>query len=253
MWIDTHAHLADLDNPALMQALQIARDQQVRSILNTATTLDSSRKVVTQAALDPALFAAVGISPFDVPPARNWANTLEDLARNTRVVAIGEAGLDKSNPRYPALSDQIPVLEVQIALAQRLELPLVVHSRGAETEVANRCRNAGLSKVLFHCFTGSMEQLDYVLAAGYAVSFSGIITFANAHLDEQVRATPADKLFVETDSPYLSPVPLRGTPNEPARVALVGMHAAHIRGEDPVHLAHRIDLNASQLFGLPSH
>ena len=251
MWIDAHAHLDGFNDEALDRAITAAAQHDVHRIVNTATSLDSSHRVVEQVRRSPSLAAVVGVSPFDAPSCRGeWIAELEVLARLPEVVAIGEAGLDATNPRYPPQSLQLPVLEAQMELARTLNLGLVVHSRGAEREMVKRCSEAGLRNVLFHCFTATMQTLDLVLSAGYDVSFSGIITFPRSGLDEQVRATPAQRLFLETDTPYLSPVPYRGSTNEPARVARVGAHAAHLRGTDPQELACQLSRNAERFFSL---
>jgi TatD DNase family protein len=141
----------------------------------------------------------------------------------------------------------MPVFERQLELAKALRLPVVVHSRGAEKLVAEICRASGVGGVLFHCFTGSREALKFVLDCGYDVSFSGIITFSNA-VRALAKEVPFDRLFIETDSPYLAPVPHRGKTNRPAWAALVGEAAAEIRGVPSERLQRETGRNFRRLF-----
>jgi TatD DNase family protein len=249
-WIDLHAHLAELSDEALAQQLQRARSAGLSLIVNTATALPSARQVIRQCQSQPMLRAAAGITPFDVGelPA-DWDGQLGEILQAPSIVAVGEIGLDDSNPQYPPLSAQQPVFERQCVMARELDLPAIIHSRGAEELVIDQCTSLGLSKVVFHCFTGSPEALRRLIEAGYYVSFSGIITFKNSAVAELVKATPLERLFIETDSPYLAPVPHRGKPNEPARVALVGEKVAALKGIEPAVAAARVRQNFADLFG----
>jgi TatD DNase family protein len=235
MWIDSHAHLDRLHGKELSGTLAEAAAAGVSTLLSTATDLASAASVVLQCTTFPALYGATGISPFETLALPvDWDDRLRSCGKKEKIVAVGEIGLDRSNPRYPDVKYQMPVFERQLELAGELRLPVVVHSRGAERQVAEICRAFGTSGVLFHCFTGSRDALKFVLECGYDVSFSGIITYNDA-VRELVKEVPCDRLFIETDSPYLAPVPHRGKTNRPAWVALVGEAAAEskeIRVED---------------------
>ncbi len=227
MWIDTHAHLADLTDADLRGALERARAHGVDTIVNTGTDLATSARVVEQTRLDPMLRAAVGVSPFDVEQTpHDWETRLRGLASADSVVAIGEAGLDCTNPHYPSPQKQLPPLESQARLATALGLPLVVHSRGAEKRVADIMGSLGIRRVLFHCFTGDSDAARRVLDQGYSISISGIVTFKKSPVRDLLRFIPLSRLFIETDTPYLAPPPHRGHRNEPAWVSLVGEHIA---------------------------
>ncbi len=249
MWIDAHAHLAELSDSQLLGVMESAGAAGVETVLNTGTDLASSARAVAQSRLHTSLRAAAGISPFDAEhvPA-DWPAQLRNLLLQPSVVALGEVGLDASNPRYPSLEAQMPLFEQQLALACELDLPAVVHSRGAESTVVDVCRAIGAERVVFHCFTGTSNELRKLLDAGYWVSFSGIVTFPSSHVPELVRAVPLERLLVETDTPYLSPVPFRGRPNEPSRVAVVGQAVASLRGMAPEHLAGATRAAFSALF-----
>jgi TatD DNase family protein len=249
MWIDTHAHLADLSDAELDGRIERARVAGIARIVNTATSMGDALTVIRQCVGNPVLAAAVGISPFDVMGlAVGWDIAFTQLFRQPAVIAIGEVGLDGSNPRYPPLASQIPVFERFCELSIQTGLPLVVHSRGAEERVIDVCRTFSIQRAVFHCFTGSISALREILDNGWHVSFSGIITFPRNNCADAVRYTPMDRLLIETDSPYLAPVPMRGTPNEPALVRLVGEALAAIKNIAPAALAEQIGRTFGAIF-----
>jgi TatD DNase family protein len=252
MWIDVHAHLYDVEDARLANLVSAANAAGVGLIVNTATSPASWQRVLQQGRLSPVLPPATGISPFDVQELPDdWETVLDACLGDPEVLACGEAGLDSSSPAYPPLAAQLPVLERQLSLAKKHDKPIIVHSRGAERHVLDLCRNSGIAKVLFHCYTGDPETLRHILDAGYYVSYSGIVTFKNKPLDEQVALTPLDRIFIESDSPYLSPVPHRGKPNQPAWVPLTGAAVAAVKKVDPDQLAAAIQGNYRKLFVRP--
>ncbi|MBN2187813.1 MAG: TatD family hydrolase [Chitinispirillaceae bacterium] len=248
MWIDCHAHLCRLSEEELCVELAEAAAAGVSTIISTATDLASAAAVVLHCKTYSALYGAAGISPFETQdlPA-DWDIQLRSYCKQERIIAVGEIGLDLSNPEYPDFKYQMPAFERQIELAGELCLPVVVHSRGAERQVADICRASGASRVLFHCFTGSRDALKFVLDCGYDVSFSGIITYNDAVRD-LVKEVPCGRIFIETDAPYLAPVPHRGKTNRPAWVSLVGKAAAESMGIPPERLQHEIGRNFKRLF-----
>jgi TatD DNase family protein len=248
MWIDIHAHLDRLPEAELARVIAEAAEAGVGVILSASTDLTSAAEVVRRIESFPALYGAVGISPFDAPGSPDdWEGRLRALLKRERVIAVGEIGLDRSNPRYPPAGRQLPYFEKQVAIAADAGLPAVIHSRGAEREAAGICRSLGVEKALFHCFTGSREALGVVLDNGYYVSFSGIITW-NADVAALAADVPSDRLFIETDAPYLAPAPHRGTVNRPSRAAIVGETAARLRGVQPGELQAAIAANFERLF-----
>lgn len=251
MWIDAHAHLYELTTEQLRGVIGRAREANVQTIINSATDPVSCDTVREQCRTYPeVLRATVGISPFDAENLpEEWESHLRAALDDPRVVALGEAGLDLTNPRYPAESLQRPLLERQLAVAVEHSVPVVLHSRGAERNVAALCRSAGIEKALFHCFTGERKALAEILDSGYYVSFSGIVTFKNSPLPELVAYMPEDRILVETDTPYLAPVPHRGKRNQPAWVGCVGEHVARIRGIAAEDMAEQIRHNAAAFFG----
>ena len=246
---DAHAHCAAIADSDLPLMLERARLNGVGAIINTATNLVTAQRVLEQHALHSQLLPAIGISPFDVLALNSgWETALQALAHDSRTVAIGEIGIDTTNPRYPALSVQRPVFEFQLALARACNLPAVIHSRGAEAQALAMCIDCGINRAVFHCYTGSRAVLSDIVDKGYFVSFSGIITFGQNAVAELVRYVPLESVLVETDSPYLAPVPLRGKPNEPANAALVAGQVAALRGCTTAVLSLQLQKNFAALF-----
>jgi TatD DNase family protein len=248
MWIDCHAHCDRLPEKELPALLAEAKAAGVSTVLSTATDLSSAAAVVYQCRTLTGLFGAVGISPFDAHSLPvDWEEQLGFYLDNEKIVAVGEIGLDHSNPKYPSLKDQLPVFIRQLHIARKRDLPVVVHSRGVERTAAEICRSSGIKKAMFHCFTGDKDALRYILESEYYVSFSGIITFSRV-VAELAAEVPLDRLLIETDSPYLAPVPHRGKDNRPAWVALVGEAAAQSKGVTAPELQDEIQRNFERLF-----
>lgn len=252
MWIDAHAHLYDASELELTDCINRAAQKDVAVIVNTATNICSSHTIIGQCRTHDCLFGAAGISPFDVEQLdSDWQQQLFGLLAEPKIIALGEIGLDNSNPAYPPLNRQVPVFEAQLAIGLQAHVPVILHSRGAEQLVFDICKSMHVTHALFHCFTGEKAVLRKILDCGYSVSFSGIITFPKTALEEVVRAAPADRIFIETDTPFLTPHPHRGKQNEPAFVGLIGARVAQIKALAPETLAKRIQDNFSQFFNLP--
>lgn len=229
MWIDSHAHLFEYDTDSLRNVVQDACNSSVGIIVSTATDIQTGIAVVEQCKSSDHIYGAVGISPFDVTSqATDWHSSLQHLLKEPRIIALGEIGLDSTNPRYPPLEKQLPFFEMQLELAEKLNIPVVVHSRGSEKRVVEICRGIGVKRVLFHCFTGSFNDMTAIIDAGFYISFSGIITFKNAQVREVVPSVPLERILIETDSPYLSPVPFRGERNRPALLEYTARELARL-------------------------
>ena len=167
------------------------------------------------------------------------------------MVAIGEAGLDYHYDHSPR-DVQRSAFAAQIALANEHNLPLVIHTREAWDDTFDILDAEGTpTRCLFHCFTGGVAELNRCLERGASVSFSGIVSFPSAHdVRAAAVACPTDRMLIETDSPYLAPVPHRGRPNQPALVTAVGTAVADLRGVSPADIAHLTATNARAMFGL---
>lgn len=253
--VDSHAHLdheqfaGDLD--AVIQRAQAAG---VRWIVTIGSDLASSEAAVQLAASYPCVYATVGIHPHDAVQFDEDAyRRMRELAAHPRVVAIGEIGLDYYYDHSPRPVQRAAFIR-QLALARETGLPFVVHNREADADTMAILRDwAPDLPGLMHSFAGSEAMLEECLAMGYMVSTGGMVTFRNADAIRAVMAqVPLDRLLVETDSPYLTPVPLRGRRNEPAYVQYVVAFLGEWRGVDPQHLAAVTTANACRFFRLPS-
>ena len=252
--VDTHAHLADPRlRVRLPEVLTTARAQGVGRVIAVATTAADSQVVVELAQAHPDfLGAAVGIHPNDVAEAAatDWG-TIDHLAADDAVVAIGETGLDRHWDRTP-FADQQASFGRHLDLAARLGLPVIIHSRDCHCDMVAQLSELGRPvRGVVHSFTGTWDEATELLALGLHLSFAGMLTFANKSLDPLRRAAaqvPADRLLVETDSPYLSPVPHRGQANEPGRVVYTAAKLAEVRGMTFEELAATTTANAAALF-----
>lgn len=251
--IDTHAHLHsrqfDDDRPAVLANAAAAG---VARIIEIGYDLDSSRAALALAHHHSHISAVVGLQPnhaHEAPP--DWLEQVAQLAAQPHVVAIGEIGLDYyRNDAPPEL--QAEVFRRQLALARELHLPVVIHSREAPDDTIRILQEhaRGVAGVM-HSFSGTWDYAAACLEAGFLISFSGPVTFPRAtSLHEVARRAPLDAILVETDSPYLSPHPLRGKRNEPARVRLVAERVAVLREMALADLATAVWHNAACLFGV---
>ena len=245
--IDTHAHLdalADADG-----ALARAREAGVSRVITIGTGIASCRAVLQLAAANDGVYAALGIDPHQAATAEaHRISDLRDLLGNRHAVAVGETGLDY---HYGAETkdEQRRLFEAQLGLARELGLPVVIHTREANDDTESMLR-AHEGTVVMHCFS-EPDLLAAGLERGWYFSFAGNVTYPRAEeLREAAAAVPADRLLAETDSPYLSPQPLRGKPNEPAHVVHTVAALAGARGEDVEELTVLIDANATAAFGL---
>lgn len=246
-WIDTHAHVHDnkMAKPP-SDSLQDARINGVEAFVVIGTDAETSQAAIDVAASNSDVWATVGLHPHD---ATNGVESIIPFIESPRVVAIGECGLDYYYEHSPR-DVQRQVFEEQIALAKQHELTLVVHTRDAWTDTFDVFDNAGMpSNTIIHCFTGGPEEARKCLDRGAYLSFSGIVTFKNAvEVQEAAKLCPLDRLLVETDSPFLAPVPYRGKPNEPAHVAIVGTAIADLKGVAVAEVAIATTANARRVF-----
>ena len=249
--IDSHAHLDspkfDGDREAVVER---AREAGLVAILNVGGDLASSRAAVALAERYGFIYAAVGVHPHDartVTPA--VLDDLRTLSRHPKVVAIGEIGLDYYRDLSPR-PVQRQAFADQLALAAELGLPVIVHSREALDDVLAALQGWEGTGVL-HSYSGGPERLEEVLELGFSIGISGPVTFPKAErLRAVAEAVPLERLLVETDCPYLTPVPHRGRRNEPAYVRYVAQAVARARGMEAEPLARATADNARRLFGI---
>jgi TatD DNase family protein len=247
MWTDTHCHLEDdrmdLGTDAVVRA---ALEAGVSTMVTIGCDAETSRAAIAVAAKHPEVWATVGLHPHE---AQHGTEQLLPLIDQPRVVAIGECGLDYYYEHSDRPSQRRAFAE-QIALAHQHDLTLVVHTRDAWDETLDILDTEGVpTNTVMHCFSGGLAEARLCLDRGMFLSFSGIVTFKNA-ADQRDAALmcPEDRLLVETDSPYLAPVPHRGKQNQPAFVTVVGNAIAKLRGVPPEHLANATSRNARRAF-----
>jgi TatD DNase family protein len=259
MYVDSHCHLTF---PELHERLPEIREQMraagVDRALCICTTLEEFSRVHALATGHDNFWCTVGVHPDNEGVAEP---TLEDLAARAalpRVVGIGETGLDYYRLGQRSIEDmrwQRERFAVHIRAARATGLPLVVHTRSASADTLAMLRDEGQGAVrgVFHCFTETMEVARAALAMGFLISFSGILTFRNAQaLREVAQMVPLERCLIETDSPYLAPVPHRGKTNQPAWVTHVAAALAEMKGLSVQEVARATSANFEQLFGLPA-
>jgi TatD DNase family protein len=249
MWIDTHAHLYELTSDQLDSLINEAAGSSVGLIVSTAINITSGKKILDHCSRSSLIYGAIGISPFDIETLEdNWEVVLKSLLTEKKIIAVGEIGLDSTNPRYPLLEKQIPFFEKQLQIAIDQKLPAIIHSRGTEVLSADICRQTGVNSAVFHCFTGDYIAAKKIVDLGYYISFSGIITFKNAAIRTLLPKLPRDRILIETDSPYLAPVPLRGKTNTPLFIRFVGEEIARLLGMGEVDLQLLLEKNFFDCF-----
>lgn len=248
MWADSHCHLQYEGVPA--EALAAAAAAGVGRVICVGTDAACSAAGIEVARAHPGtVWATVGLHPHD---ASNGVDTIVGLLGEPEVVGVGECGLDYFYDHSPR-EVQRAAFATQVGLANERGLALVIHTREAWDDTFDILRAEGVpARTVFHCFTGGPDEARRSLDTGAALSFSGIVTFKNAG---DVRAAaalaPLDRILVETDAPYLTPVPHRGTPNEPAFVALVGAAVADAKGVPVKDIEAATWANTAAIFGLP--
>ena len=258
-WTDAHCHLQDrfisgehAGTSHVLEELERALEAGVDRVVVVGTDAETSRQALIMTALESPveIFAVVGLHPHD--SASELAPIVEMArAKPSHLVGIGETGLDYFY-EHASRTDQRRAFCAQIALAHELDLALVIHARDAFDDLLSVLAVEGTpTRTVIHCFTGTPEDAQRCLEAGTDISVAGVVTFKNAELlRDAVRSVPLERLHVETDSPFLTPVPHRGRPNEPAFVSVVGEFVARLRGEDPEVLRIATRANTARLFNI---
>jgi len=254
--IDAHCHLDYSPMSDDVEAtLAKARAAGVVQMVHVGCSTKSHAAALALADAHETVFAAVGIHPHEASSTdATVLADLEAMAARTRVVAIGETGLDYYYDRSPRQQQRTSMAQ-HLALARKLDMPAVLHIRDAHDEALDIARaEPGRTSMpgMVHCFTAGPEEARAWLDLGYHISFSGIATFPKCEeIREAVKLCPADRILLETDSPYLSPAPVRGRKNHPAHVAFTCVHLAGVRGDAPEALARQAAANTRTLLAMP--
>lgn len=252
MYFDSHAHLDDAhfdgDRAAILDDL---KNHGVTMVMNVGCDLPSSERSVRLAEQYPFLYAAVGSHPDDaaqVDEAR--IAVYRELCKNPRVKAIGEIGLDY-HYEDPPRDVQQRAFRLQMALAQELSMPVVIHERKAHEDGLRIIDEFPDVKGVFHCFSGSYEMAKELIKRGWCIGFTGVVTFKNAHKAVEVAQNiPLDRILIETDCPYMAPEPFRGRRCDPSLVPYVAKKIADLRGIPAEEAARATESNARRVFRL---
>ena len=257
--VDAHTHLdacGASDQAEVRAVMDRAAAVGVAAVVTVADDMDSARWVVSASSWDERVFAAVALHPTRTAIMTGADRAeLEQLARQPRVVAVGETGLDyywtQRDPRCAPPEAQRDAYRWHIDLAKRVGKPLMIHDRDAHSDVLAVLEQEGPPQtVIFHCFSGDAAMAQICIDAGYVLSFSGTVTFRNARaLREAAMLVPDGQLLVETDAPFLTPHPHRGRPNEPVNLPYTVRDLAALRGQDVAELAASSCANAGRVFG----
>ena len=230
-YTDSHCHLYDTRGVPMTDAVAAARAAGVTTMINVGCDAGTIEQAIAAAATHDGIFATAGLHPHE---AKHGVDSILPYLDDPNVVAVGECGLDYYYDHSPRAA-QREAFAAQIQLANERSLPLVVHTRDAWSETFDILDAEGVpQRTIFHCFTGGPDEARRCLERGAYLSFSGIVTFKTASdLHEAARQCPIERMLVETDSPYLAPVPHRGRPNQPAYVVHVVATLAELRGVAP--------------------
>ena len=253
MLFETHCHLTDRrfdDDRA--EVVARARDAGVDALVSVASSVADAEKVGALTRTHPRVWGTAGVHPHEAGRAGpdDVRRVRELLEAEPRLVAVGETGLDYHYDFCPR-NRQRELFRAHARLAAETGLPMVVHSRSADDDTrALVAEFKGAARGVLHCFTGGMGLLEEALDAGWHISFTGMVTFKNFDGREALRSVPRDRLMIETDAPYLAPVPHRGKRNEPAHVARVRDGVAAVRGESAEEVERYTALNGFRFFGL---
>ena len=248
-WVDSHCHLQSVSGGA-GEALARARGAGVEWLVCVGTDLETSRQAVELARSHPGeVLATVGLHPHDASRLGDEWDALVELTQADEVVAVGECGFDLYYEHSPRAAQE-HAFRAQIRLAHERDLALVIHSRDAWDDTFRVLAAEGTpARTIFHCFTGGVDEARTALGLGGCLSFSGIVSFPSADdLRAAAAVTPPDRLLVETDAPYLAPVPHRGQENEPGLVVAVGAALAAARNEPVEQVAAATTATAAGLF-----
>jgi TatD DNase family protein len=252
MFIDTHCHLDfpeyDLDRDEVVRQ---AKENGVSYIINIGSSLQGSRRAAELSEKYDCVYATVGIHPHEADVFNlSMLTELEALAKKKKVVAIGEIGLDYFK-NYSKQENQLSLFIALLKLAKALNLPLVIHSRQADKETLGILKDAMPIKAVIHCFSGPAEFLNHCLELGFFISFTCNITYKKAdNLRQLLKVTPLEKLFLETDAPFLPAEGCRGKRNEPAFVRRLAQEVAAIKGISVEEVARVTSDNAKKFFNL---
>lgn len=254
MWADSHCHLDDerYGGLSVQDIVTRAKESQVTRLITIGTDIKSCNKVTRIASEFDNVYCTIGVHPHESDKVKlaDVEAALAEYVKAPKVVGIGEIGLDYFK-NISSVGTQRKLFELQLGIAARHGRPVVVHCRDAHDDCVSILKEYRLARVVLHCYTGTVEEARRYLDMGYYISFSGILTFKKAGELHKVAAyVPADRMLIETDSPYLAPEPYRGKVNEPAYVVKVAEKLAELRNTSTASLAESLSSNLDNVFSL---
>ena len=248
--IDVHTHLSDHQfNDDLEELIQKMREAGIARLIDSGSSTAACRRALALAQRHDFIYCSIGIYPHDTLELEaNGTVELEAMLQNEKVVALGEIGLDYYYDDVPHALQQ-KWFHRQLELAEQYRLPVVIHCRDAMRDTLEILRAHPAVHGIFHCYSGSVESLREVLGLGYSISLGGVVTFKNARVAKEVAAAvPADRFMLETDAPYLAPVPYRGKRNSSLYLPAIAAEIAALRGTTSEEIERITDENAIRLF-----
>lgn len=250
-WIDSHCHLDFKNFQKDLPDVLERTENELELAVNVASDRRSNAKTLELAKKYPFIYGVLGLHPHDSADLdKELLDFLEENISHPKIVAVGEIGLDFFKNHAPRQTQEETFRRLAL-FGKEHDKPLVIHSRDAIPESLKILQETGISRAVFHCFTGNWSQAKQILDQGYFLSFSGVITFGkNPELEEVVQKVPSDCFFVETDAPFLTPHPYRGKRNEPVFVKWVGERAAILRGQSAAKTAEVTAGNVKRFFGI---
>lgn len=248
--IETHAHLdlPDFDGDR-DQLIKQCRQEEIINIIDIGYNKETSENAIQLAEKYDFIYATVGYHPHDSSDYQ--PDVIKQLARHKKVVAIGEIGLDLFRNISP-IKTQKEVFEDQVILSLEYDLPVVIHDRDAHEDCYQLLKKHEVKNAVFHCFLGDLLFAEKLIREGWKMSFTGNITYTNSTMQDVIREIPEDVFFVETDCPYLSPMPMRGKRNSPLNLYHVVEKIAEIRMQTPKEIAEITTRNALKFFNIPA-
>lgn len=248
MFTDTHCHISKKDYDNIETIIKNAKTNKVIKMINNGTNMETNKEVLEINKKWPNVYAAIGFHPDST--SEFTKENLEFIEKNIdNIVAIGEIGLDYHYEGYNK-EKQIKFLEAQLKIAEKYDLPVIIHSRDATEDTIKTLKKFPTVKGLIHCFTGSKEIADIYIKMGYKLGLGGVITFKNAKIKNYLKDLSEDAIVLETDSPYLSPEPVRGTKNEPANIYYIAKFIAETKGISLEELSKITEKNVFSLFDI---
>ena len=246
-FVDTHCHIFKSDYENINEILENASNKHIKYVINNGSNNETNKEVLELIKKYPNMYGAIGIHPEDVDDAtQEDIKFIEVNLSNEKIVAIGEIGLDyyytKENKE-----EQIKLFESQLSLAEKYNMPVIVHSRDATEDTINSLKKFKCKGVI-HSFSGSLETARIYIKMGYLLGVNGVITFKNAKIKDVIKEVGLKNIVLETDSPYLTPVPFRGTQNNPGHVLQIAQFVADLYNISLEELAEQTNKNITEMY-----